>query len=362
MKELVLQKQNTVVLSGCSALKSTKQFINQYLENPQKIFVVTDSNLSKNFLPLLINYLKDSGVEVCSYTFPSGEENKTFETVVDLYDALQNFEADRETVVVALGGGVVGDLAGFVASTYNRGIRWVNIPTTLLAQVDSSVGGKTGYNTENAKNVIGTFWNPRLVVIDTSLLTTVSEKEMRSGLAEVVKCGLIGDPLLLDLVGSEKFDFPTIVERSVRVKSEIVNRDPFESGERKVLNFGHTIGHALERHFGFGEVTHGEAVALGMRFSLWYSKSPYLEKIDVLFKKIGLCKNLSYPPSENILQFLHLDKKHKGSEIDFVFLEEVGKPVVRRVPIKELLSAYSAFRMADLALRENSTTSPSCMP
>src|SRR3990167_4644997 len=275
--------------------------------------------------------------------------------------------ADRNTLVVTLGGGVIGDIGGFAASTYARGIRWVNIPTSLLAMVDSSIGGKTGYNTKAAKNNIGTFWDPDLVIIELAFLDSLPAREFRSGLAEIVKYGLIGDPELFELLKDPQNNLLDIVERSVSFKMSVVEKDHCEKNERRILNFGHTLGHALESFFNYSILTHGEAIALGIRFALWLSQKrlnlpPSISlMVDRFFYDFVLLKN-AYPGADEITDFIKLDKKHIRADIACVLLKDLGDPFLMKISILDLLDAYSAFRIADSMALENSTLAPTAIP
>jgi 3-dehydroquinate synthase len=298
--------------------------------------------------------LRGAGLDVSVFDFPPGEENKTREEWSRLSDRLLEERFGRDSVLIALGGGVTGDLAGFVAATYMRGIPLVQVPTSLLAMVDSSVGGKTGVDTPAGKNLIGAFHSPALVMADTSLLSTLPPEQLRSGLAEAVKHGAIADAEHLEelsgaaaaLTAAEPGPLARVVERSVRIKAGVVSRDPFEGGERKILNYGHTLGHALETLSGY-TILHGEAVAIGMVLEARVGESIGLtaegttERIAGVLRRLGLP---TVPPTgigaEAVIETTLLDKKARAGRVEYSLLTEPGRAappfevaaeVVRRV-------------------------------
>ncbi len=275
-----------------------------------------------------------------------GEEAKTLDTVRMLYEQLVELEADRSCFVVGIGGGIVCDVTGFVASTFLRGLDFGLVPTTLLSQVDASVGGKNGVNLGGYKNMVGVFNQPRFVLCDPSLLACLPAREIRSGLAEVVKHALIGDASLFDCLEAhpdralrlEPGWIQSVLHRSLAVKAAFVGCDERESGPRRTLNFGHTLGHAVERCTG---LSHGQAVAAGMAFAVRFSaKKGFLpreqaRRIQALLKRLGLPHTIVGRGAE-LTAALRRDKKREGSEIHFVFLEAIGRPRIGRVSIQEL--------------------------
>ncbi len=273
-------------------------------------------------------------------TMPDGERHKSLQTVERLYDRLLARGADRELVVVALGGGVVGDIAGFVAATMLRGIRLVQVPTTLLAQVDSSVGGKTGVNTRRGKNLVGAFHQPALVVADPETFATLSDRQYRAGLAEVVKYGVIASPSLFSLLercSSEVMErdsrcMTEIVARCCRLKAGVVAEDETELGLRRILNFGHTFGHAIEKVTGYRRFLHGEAVAMGMAAAMRLSarlgacERADVDRVGALLERLGLPTDVpnSVDPAA-IAAALDFDKKVAGGKVRFILAEGVGR-------------------------------------
>ncbi len=282
---------------------------------------------------------------------PDRERAKTLKTVQGLYDRLIAARADRQTVLLIVGGGVLGDLAGFVASTYLRGIPYIQIPTTLVAQVDSSVGGKVAVDLPQGKNLVGLFSQPLLVAAETSLLKTLPPREFRAGLAEVVKCGLIADRRLFSATSGgaalqgDPEKLQEIVSRSVRIKAGIVSRDERETGDlRRQLNFGHTIGHALERLTGFRRYRHGEAVSIGIvaaaRISarLGYCSGALPTAIERHLGRLGLPTRLPLFSHHRWLEAIKVDKKGEAGMIRFVFLREIGRTVVCLISGRRLVS------------------------
>jgi 3-dehydroquinate synthase len=283
---------------------------------------------------------------------PEGEEAKSLPTMTALLRQLATQEAHRDDVVVALGGGAVGDLAGFVAATYMRGVPFVQVPTTLTAQVDAAIGGKTAVNLPEGKNLVGAFHQPVAVIADVRTLATLSERDYRSGLAEVAKYGLTLDPELLDLLerdpaavlGRDPGALEDVVARCVRAKAGVVVEDERDAGRRLVLNYGHTLGHALERLDAFAGRTHGEAIATGMVFAARLAEAEGLAEAGLAARHVRLLASLgleaggALPDVEEILAAMKMDKKYRGG-IRFVLLEDVGRPVVSEGVSADLVRA-----------------------
>ncbi len=304
--------------------------------------VITDSNVGKLHGSKLLAALKDVGLNVDLIEFPAGEPAKNIHTVVDVAGRLLDLGADRNSLLIALGGGVVGDLVGFIASIFMRSIPYIQIPTTLLAQVDSSIGGKTAIDLPCGKNLLGTFYQPQAVFTDLSYLSSLTEEEFNNGLAEIIKYGIIDDAkmfrLLEDNMEPEKIKDPVLllklVELCCRIKKSIVEIDEKEQGLRRILNYGHTLGHALEAQSAFA-LSHGEAVALGMIAAARISEnSGYLEsgsreRIERLIRKAGLpCRIPEYLATGGIISRLKMDKKKDGDIIHFILLKKIGMPFV----------------------------------
>ena len=307
------------------------------------VAVVTNATVAPLFMERLAGALARAGAEVVRIVVPDGEEHKDWRTLNAVFDALLEKRCGRDTTLVALGGGVIGDLAGFAAAIYQRGVQYVQVPTTLLAQVDSSVGGKTAINHPLGKNMIGAFHQPRLVLADMDTLKTLPERELRSGLAEVIKHGLVRDAVFFTwlegnierLLARNADALEHAVLRSVSIKAEIVAQDEREGGLRRVLNFGHTFGHAIETGLGYGAWLHGEAVAAGMAMAadlsreLGYLSDADTHRIRSLLQRTGLPTAAKGIPPERMQQLMSVDKKVKQGRIHFVLLEKLGAATLR---------------------------------
>jgi len=309
----------------------------------KSVAIVTNTTIAPLFLERLAGTLAREGIEIVRIVLPDGEDHKDWRALNAVFDALLEKRCGRDTTLVALGGGVIGDLAGFAAATYQRGVQYVQVPTTLLAQVDSSVGGKTAINHPLGKNMIGAFHQPRLVLADTDTLKTLPERELRSGLAEVIKHGLIRDAGFFTwieanierLLARDAEALEHAVLRSVEIKADIVAKDEREDGLRKVLNFGHTFGHAIETGLGYGAWLHGEAVAAGMVMATDLSRQlGYLSEADVarirsLLQRAGLPTTAKGIAPERMQQLMSVDKKVKEGRMHFVLLERLGAATLR---------------------------------
>jgi 3-dehydroquinate synthase len=305
--------------------------------------VITDANAGRHFAKAALKSLAASGFEPALITVPAGEKSKRLAMVENCHDQLAAQRLERKSFIVALGGGVVGDLAGFVAATYLRGIPFVQAPTTLLAQVDSSVGGKTGVNLKAGKNLVGAFYQPRLVFCDLDTLKTLPRREYLSGLAEVIKYGIIYDAVLFaqlerhlpKLLQRDAPTLRTVVARCCEIKADVVGQDETESGLRAILNFGHTIGHAIENSSGYGKFLHGEAIAIGQVAAARLSHqilglpSDDVKRVEKLFARAGLPVSIKLDPARRKKMFaaMQLDKKVSGGEIKFVLAQKIGKVV-----------------------------------
>jgi len=326
--------------------------LNQYIDhhNFSKIFILVDSNTHEHCLPKLMSQLQ-TNITIEIIEIEAGEEHKTIETCVGVWNALSELNADRKSIVLNLGGGVVTDLGGFVASTFKRGIKYINIPTSLLAMVDASVGGKTGIDLGVVKNQIGVINSGDMVLIDTSFLDTLPKNQLKSGLAEMLKHGLIKDKTyfetLTDLSKLTLNDLDDLIYESVLIKKTIVTEDPNEQGIRKHLNFGHTLGHAIESYFLESEtkeeLLHGEAIAIGMILecylsaeSLNFSKKD-LESITNAINTIYEPVAFEYKDYAPIIELLKYDKKNEHGNINFVLLEAIGQPKIDCLVTNELI-------------------------
>jgi len=319
------------ILSSCGALIHAAF-------GEKRCAIITDSNVAPLYANTLERTFADAGIHVVrTLTVPAGETSKSLSQAESLCNALVGAGLDRSSFLVALGGGVVGDLTGFVAAIYYRGIPFCQIPTTLLAQVDSSVGGKTGVNIAAGKNLVGSFHQPRLVIADTATLATLPYREFAEGMAEIIKHGAIADPSLVDeAVTLSRRDRETLVARNVAIKAEIVVNDEYEMrGRRVFLNFGHTIGHALELLAGYGSLLHGEAVALGMVAALELSVARVGLSRNEADRVLAALRDAGLPTRfptdidpDALIAAMASDKKFAAGKRNFVLLERLGKPVL----------------------------------
>lgn len=299
------------------------------------IFILVDENSLTHCYPIFSQFVR-THKRIKIIEIKSGEVNKNIETCVSVWNSLTQLGADKRSLLITLGGGVITDLGGFVASTFKRGMEYVNIPTTLLSMVDASVGGKTGIDFKGLKNQIGLFANPAIVIVDKAYLKTLEEKEFLSGKAEMIKYGLINDiKLLEDIQFTEKEDFSELIYRSIEIKNKIVLQDPRESGLRKILNFGHTLGHAIESYFLNSKertsLTHGEAIAIGMVCESYlshrvldFSKQKAI-KVKNLIGSIYRKVSIEAKDYEPIIDLLKHDKKNRRGKINFVLLYDFGE-------------------------------------
>ena len=302
-----------------------KDRLKHAISEASKVFILTDENVAPLWLPEVAYWLRcDTTVDI---VIKAGEQHKNLQTIQRIWKALMKHHADRNALLINLGGGTITDLGGFAASTYKRGLRFIHVPTTLLAMVDAAIGGKTGIDFGGAKNQIGTFAEPEEVLIDPVFLSTLPRRELLSGFAEMLKYGFIADAKLLEINLDNYQDY---ILRAIDIKREIVKQDPYENGLRKELNFGHTLGHAMESHSLTTDapLLHGEAVALGMGAALWLSvkQCGLDEKVLQNYEK-QLPMLLSEADVEAVMAYLVHDKKNKGEKSQFVLLEKLGRPL-----------------------------------
>ena len=319
----------------------------------RKVCVITDSHVKGFYGDELMTLLNGCCKKNVIYSFQAGEQNKTLDTVREVYRFLIQEKFDRKDILIALGGGVVGDVTGFIAATYLRGVNFIQIPTTLLAQADSSIGGKTGVDFDGYKNMVGAFYMPKLVYMNVSTLKTLDDRQFFNGFAEVMKHGLIKDGVFYEWLLDKMYeicdrDTETLLEmvqRSCTVKKLVVEKDPTEKGDRALLNFGHTIGHAIEKAKNFS-LSHGECVALGCVAAAfiswkheWLSMEEYYEIRD-MFVPFNLPISVEGIDPEEILALTKSDKKMEGSKIKFILLKKVGKAVIdMNVTDEEIINA-----------------------
>ncbi len=304
-----------------------------------RVAVITVPEIARRYAPTLLRSLREAGIRAHQIVVPDGDRTKNLRRVAQLYNELLDRGCDRSSAVVALGGGMVGDLAGFTAATYLRGVPFVQVPTTLLAMVDASVGGKVGVNLRRGKNLVGAFHQPRLVWIDTATLESLPRRDRAAGVAEIIKAGAVFDAgfferlehsieAVLDL---EREALLPALERACAIKAEIVGRDEREDGVRRILNFGHTLAHAVETTSGYRKVRHGEAVAMGMVFAarrseeLGHAPSGTADRLEALIRRAGLPSEIPPLPRRTYLSALRVDKKRRDARIHYVVLRGIGR-------------------------------------
>lgn len=306
--------------------------------SPSRIHIVTDSNVAPLYLEQLAQQFE---LPVSSTVIPAGEEHKRLSTVEGIYHDLLAVGFTRKDLIIALGGGVVGDITGFAAATLLRGVSLCQIPTTLLAQVDSSVGGKTGVDLAEGKNLVGAFYQPRLVLIDPEVLNTLSDTTFADGMAEVVKYGYIANPDILDMVSQPdyKAHISEVIYECVKIKRDVVAIDEHDTGLRMILNFGHTVGHAVEKLGNYTELTHGQAVAIGMvaalRLGALRGDADLSAPLVALLHKIGLPTEMTHD-REAIFGALLSDKKKFGSTVNFILVREPGRAEITPIEAEAL--------------------------
>nr|WP_328804773.1 3-dehydroquinate synthase [Noviherbaspirillum galbum] len=322
----------------------------------KRVAIVTNTVVGPLYLERVAGLLREAGMQVTTVVLPDGEEEKHWGNLMKIFDVLLAEKCDRKTTIVALGGGVIGDMAGFAAAAYMRGVPFVQVPTTLLSQVDSSVGGKTGINHPLGKNMIGAFYQPQAVIADTATLDTLPDRELSAGLAEVIKHGAIIDPAFFDwieasiglLMARDPVALAHAIQRSCEIKADVVRQDEREGGLRAILNFGHTFGHAIEAGMGYGEWLHGEAVGCGMVMAadlshrLGFIDAATRERIAALVKAAGLPVTAPDLGAARWLELMEVDKKNEGGQIKFILLKPLGRSVIMPAPQDALLATIAA--------------------
>ncbi len=321
-----------------------------------KVAIVTNTTVAPLYLERVAAPLRAAGRDVLEIVLPDGEQFKNWDSLMTIFDALLEHKCDRKTTMVALGGGVIGDLTGYAAASYMRGVPFVQMPTTLLAQVDSSVGGKTGINHPLGKNMIGAFYQPRAVLADTASLGTLVPRELSAGLAEVIKHGAIIDAAFFDwieanigkLMARDPAALAHAISRSCEIKAEVVRQDEREGGLRAILNFGHTFGHAIEAGMGYGAWLHGEAVGCGMVMAadlshrLGLVDSATVTRMRALVAAAGLPTVAPDLGTERWLELMEVDKKNEGGAIKFILMKPLGSPNITSAPREQLLATLAA--------------------
>ena len=311
------------------------------INNYSSVFILTDENVAPFWLPEVCAWLHcPQAIEI---VIKSGEQQKNLRTVQRIWNKLLKNNADRHSLLINLGGGMVSDLGGFAASCFKRGIDFINIPTTLLAMVDASIGGKTGIDFGGFKNQIGVFSNPKDVLVNPVFLRTLPQREILSGLAEMLKCGFIADSELLQ---ADLENYESYIHRAAEIKKTIVAEDPFEQGKRKILNFGHTIGHVIEAYFNYEQYSHGEAVAIGMyaltRLTVQegITEKDVLDNLAIIFDTYGLPYEMPEMDMAKVEKLLSSDKKFEGEIINLCIMPKIGKAEIVRMHKKNALKLF----------------------
>ena len=335
------------VLIGPDLLPNIHEYIAK-LRNTGKAAIISDSNVWPYYGNVVTDGLKKAGLECVSFVFPAGESSKTMATYLDILNFLADAQITRSDLVIALGGGVVGDIAGFAAATFLRGVDYIQIPTSLLAMVDSSVGGKTAIDLPAGKNLVGAFKQPLLVLCDTTTLSTLPQNQFIDGCAEVIKYAMLYDASLFEQLQQSglEFDREDVIAKCIRFKRDVVERDEFDKGERQKLNFGHTLGHGVEAASNFS-ITHGRAVAIGMTMITKASVSYGLTSCDTFVRLVALLEKFSLPTSaefDDEILFEHAlsDKKRSGGVVNLIVPTKIGNCVIHPLPIGELKSLIKA--------------------
>ena len=347
MKEIPVKslRGNYTVLTGSALLEKSGRLLRRF-GIQGKAMIVTQKSIAALYLKKLTQGLSAKKIDFQTHFMAAGETAKSEMELFKLYHALSQFDFERRDFLIALGGGVVGDLTGFAAATYLRGVAFVNIPTTLLAQVDSSIGGKTGINLAEGKNLVGAFYPPRVVISDIAVLKSLPDRELYASLAEVVKYGAIADPQLFrfleanakKILAKDTASLEKIVQASAKIKAGVVSRDEFETkGERMILNFGHTFGHGFEQALGYSKLLHGEAVAVGMACAAGLAVKRKLFPEAAYERLLAVMRQLRLPVSlsglrvdlNSVVAAMSRDKKKKAGKLRFVLPVKIGKVIIR---------------------------------
>ncbi len=348
-----LGERSYPILIGQSLLSNPEQLRSHIAGS--RVAIVTNTTVAPLYLDQLTRGIAAIGKQVMAIVLPDGEEEKTWANLMQIFDELLKQKCDRQTTLIALGGGVIGDMTGFAAATYMRGVPFVQVPTTLLAQVDSSVGGKTGINHPLGKNMIGAFYQPQAVLADTSTLNTLPARELSAGLAEVIKHGAIIDARFFawlesnidKLMAKDADALAYAIKRSCEIKADVVRQDEREGGLRAILNFGHTFGHAIEAGLGYGNWLHGEAVGCGMVMAanlshrLGFIDEATKNRVSALVHAAGLPVVAPDLGTERWLELMQVDKKNEGGQIKFILIKPLGTPLITIVPHDALLATLN---------------------
>ncbi len=340
----VKASQSYEVLIQKGLLANTGEIVEKCVKS-KKTAIVTDDIVDKLYSNIVIKSLTDKGFDVCKYVFPNGEHSKCSNNLNNIYDFLCKNSITRTDSIIALGGGVVGDITGYASATYLRGVDYIQIPTTLLAQVDSSVGGKTAIDIPAGKNLVGAFKQPKCVICDIDTLKTLKRETFSDGMAEVIKYGMIRQKELFDILASHNMDtiwdvIEDVVFRCVSIKRDVVQNDEFDKGERMILNFGHTLGHAVEGYHHYETYTHGSAVAIGMCIITEKALNNGIGSKEMLNSLVDCIKNYELPISvpvqlKDLISFCLADKKRESNNINIILCEDIGKCSIKKMPITD---------------------------
>ncbi len=328
------------IIIGKDILNIIPDKINE-LTGAKNVVIITDDNVDRLYSEKVLNIVNNAGFNALKFVFPHGENHKTMETVCDILEFMAENNVTRSDLIIALGGGIVGDVTGYAAASYLRGTAFIQVPTTFLAAIDSSVGGKTGVNLKSGKNLAGAFYQPRLVLCDTDTFKTLPKENFKEGVCEAIKYGVICDKELFDLLSTnESIDIEAVIERCVSIKAEIVAEDEFDTGKRQLLNFGHTIGHAIEKVTEF-KISHGIAVGIGMAIISKISDLLGWTEEDTYSPIIKCLRNNDIPTdtdvkTEELLSAMVKDKKRNGDTINLVIPQKIGNCVLKSIQITEL--------------------------
>lgn len=339
MKKITIQTKHPCdVIIESGGLEKLGRHVNTKFISPRKVCVITDSNVGPLYGDVVLESLEKQGFDAFKIMFPAGEHSKNLTTYANILESLAESEITRSDVILGLGGGVVGDLTGFIAGTYMRGVEYVHVPTTVLASIDSSIGGKTAVNSLSGKNLVGLIWQPSLVVTDPNTFDTLPERNLRDGLAEALKSAIISDSGLISYIGTDNYEY--VIERCISIKKSLVEVDEMDTGLRQILNYGHTIGHGIEKITSYN-VSHGEAVAKGMIgearacHRLGYSSTDISGELSRILEGLGFDTSLDYDP-QVLYEHALKDKKIRDGQINIIVPEVIGKCSLKKLPLEEL--------------------------
>ena len=332
------------ILIDNDLISNCGQFILSVI-SPCKVMIIIDANIAKLYIDTIKTQLTKLNFKIKIFIIKSEEQSKCIKMANKIYEILSLNFMSRSDAIIAIGGGVITDIAGFVASTYNRGMNLIYIPTSLLAQIDAAIGGKNGINSKYGKNLIGTFYHPRLILIDPIALKTLPKNELNCGIAEAIKYGCIKDKKLFEILENQNFkdSIYEIIHRSILVKKELVEKDEFDLGDRMLLNFGHTIGHALEKLYNYEKISHGQAISIGMNIITKISESLGLTQNTTANRLFAICKKYSLPTKsdlspEKIVEIILRDKKILNNYLNLILLKNIGEGFIYKISSDKIIN------------------------